>query len=227
MYDNFTAAVMKILEEQENQLWELLYATADKLDLATYPDLKAARFVPKPEGGFVVYKRDPMQLEAISWAPLKATPAMLHRENIERGVQEIVSAFDATCASFQAGALAFDDSWEECTAAELVEDDVVTHILVGKIWKQTHQMNGVPSAGFKVTYSDEHSVYGYVLYEDGSTPAAQSCLFSLDNPCRLKVKPWDNAPAKVDVSRWNGTCVKCGKGVYQGFTSLDHDGPCR
>ena len=38
-----------------------------------------------------------------------------------------------------------------------------------------------------------------------------------------KIKP---PMAAKSASQWNEKCNKCGKGVYRGFTSLEHDGPC-
>ena len=120
------------------------------------------------------------------------------------------------------------DSWEECTAAELVPGDVVTHIQVGRQWVECKQQNGDKSAGFRVVGDDKDGVYGLVLLADGSSPAGISTLFSLDNPARLRVVPWDSKPAvKVACDRWNGTCAACGKGTYTGFTSTEHDGPCK
>lgn len=119
-------------------------------------------------------------------------------------------------------------TWEECTAAELVPGDVVTHIQVGRQWVKCKQQNGDESAGFRVTESWFNIVFGYVLLADGSTPASENALFSLDNPARLRVVPWDARPAavKADPSKWNGTCARCGRGTYTGFTSTEHDGPC-
>lgn len=120
------------------------------------------------------------------------------------------------------------NAWEECTAAELVPGDVVTHIQVGRQWVKCKQQNGDESAGFRVTESWFNIVFGYVLLADGSTPASENALFSLDNPARLRVVPWDARPAavKADPSKWNGTCARCGRGTYTGFTSTEHDGPC-
>lgn len=120
------------------------------------------------------------------------------------------------------------NAWEECTAAELVPGDVVTHIQVGRQWVKCKQQNGDESAGFRVTESWSNTVFGYVLLADGSTPASENALFSLDNPARLRVVPWDARPAaaKVACDRWNGTCARCGRGTYTGFTSTEHDGPC-
>lgn len=48
-----------------------------------------------------------------------------------------------------------------------------------------------------------------------------------------KTRPWtDREPVQEPKtvkpdSLWNGTCIRCGKGTYQGAWKLEHDGECR
>lgn len=46
---------------------------------------------------------------------------------------------------------------------------------------------------------------------------------------RYHVKRGEKAvkPSAKPDSLWNGTCIRCGKGTYQGAWKLEHDGPCQ
>jgi hypothetical protein len=146
----------------------------------------------------------------------------------------VVSFGGVQITGFGAGSFIVDDpineSWEECGPEELTKGDVVTHRqdqTINPTWEPVGWF-GEKCGGWLIEESSDTHVRGYRLAADGKTiDSSLQDIMSLDWAVRLRVIPWDAAPAvQADPSRWNGTCPKCGKGTYTGFSSVDHDGPC-
>lgn len=130
--------------------------------------------------------------------------------------------------------------YEEIPANEVCPGDVVTHVQDGKVWRPVTKANGDPSAGHLISRDDTYDVFGYYLEPDGSQSPTESYLFALDYSHKLRVitleqlmdslKPVVVAPVATTIApakEWNAKCLRCGRGVYNGLFSQEHDGPCK
>lgn len=109
-----------------------------------------------------------------------------------------------------------EPEYEEITPSELLEGDVVTHYQQeGKWWP-------MPAPAKVITTNDKEAECEYLERLSGG-----HCWLGHRGADKYRVRLHKDVAEEPKSDRWNGKCFRCGKGTYTGFSSVEHDGPCK
>ncbi len=104
---------------------------------------------------------------------------------------------------------------EEITPTELLDDDVVTHYHHNGKWTALP----APAKVIDASFPD----FAICKYLD----TGEECQLAHKFVTKYRVRLHKDVANEPKSDRWNGKCSRCGKGTYTGFTSIEHDGPCK
>lgn len=120
-----------------------------------------------------------------------------------------------------------DGGHEELMATEMLVGDVITHCKTPSGgWEPVASLYG-NCVGWRVTRIDERLVWGTTMLDDDGESSVDKLIY-LNNPYTWRVRLHaDVAAPEPEPDRWNGKCPTCSRGTYTGFSTFEHDGPCR